>query len=327
MEPGRSGTPSSQDEIHAQLAQAKANKQRTTYIIAGVAAVIIALLAYLFFFRSSDSEPAATDGATSGGELVKLKIADTAQSDFQDAIVDVGKENGLDIEFINFSDPYLPNTALVEGEVDANAFQHVAWLSQFNMQYDEDVTPLFSTVISTWGLFSATHETAEDIPENARIAVPDDPANFSRAMFILQSAGLLEVDPSAGVFPTEDDIVANPKNLELVRLAHESTQTAYDDPQIDGVILGADDLDPALGVTSEDAVLLEDSSAESSAPYIIVVATTPDRVDDPVWAQLEKTYRDDRVVSALEEEKRGEATVVEFPIEQLRSTLAELTTT
>ena len=78
----------------------------------------------------------------------------------------------------------------------------------------------------------------------------------------------------AGKTPTEDDIVANPKNLELVRLAHESTQTAYDDPQIDGVILGADDLDPALGVTSEDAVLLEDSSAESSAPYIIVVATT-----------------------------------------------------
>lgn len=304
----------SQQEIEAHLAKSASNRQRTLLLGGGVGLLLLALIAYFAFFRGGDD----------ADKVTKLHIADTAQSDFQDMIVEVGKENGLDIEFTNFSDPYLPNTALVEGEVDANSFQHVAWLSQFNNENGEELTPLFSTVITTWGFFSATHDSVDALPEGARIAVPDDPSNFSRSLFILENAGLIEVDDSAGVFPTEDDITDNPHNIELVRLAHESVQTAYEDPKIDGVVLGADDLDPALGITAEDALMLEDSSAESSSPYVLVVATTPDRVDDPAWEALEKTYRDERVVAALEAEKRGEATIVDIPREQLLNALEEL---
>ncbi|MCR2763559.1 MetQ/NlpA family ABC transporter substrate-binding protein [Microbacterium sp. zg.B48] len=306
-------------EIDAHLAKKKS--RRRIGIIVGVVAVIAIVAAITIPIVVQNSS------ATAGGdeELIPLTIADTAQSDFQDAIVKVGRENGLDIEFINFDDPYLPNTALVEGEVDANSFQHVAWLSQFNKENDADITPVFSTVISAWGLFSDSGDSVEDIPAGARIAVPDDPANFSRSLFILQTAGLLEVDPDAGVFPTEEDITANPDNIELVRIAHESVQTAYSDPTIDAVVVATDDFDPALKITSKDALVLEDSSAATSSPYVIVVATTADNADNPAWALLEKTYRDDRVVSALEKEKRGEATIVQLPVADLRAALAELT--
>jgi D-methionine transport system substrate-binding protein len=201
----------------------------------------------------------------------------------------------------------------------------VAWLSQFNKENAADITPVFSTVISAWGLFSDTLASVDDVPAGARIAVPDDPANFSRSLFILQTAGVLEVDPDAGVFPTEEDIIANPDNIELVRLAHESVQTAYTDPTIDAVVVATDDFDPALKITSGDALVLEDSSASTSSPYVIVVATTAKNADNPAWVLLEKTYRDQRVVSALETEKRGEATIVELPVEDLRAALAELT--
>src|SRR5690606_5220203 len=221
--------------------------------------------------------------------------------------------------------PYLPNTALVEGEVDANSFQHVAWLSQFNKENGSDITPVFSTVISAWGLFSGIHADVADIPAGAKTAVPDDPANFSRSLFLLQTAGLIEVDPDAGVFPVEEDITTNTKDLELVRIAHESVQTAYSDPTIDAVVVATDDFDPALEITSDDALTLEDSEASTSSPYVIVVATTAANADDPAWALLEKTYRDDRVITALEEEKRGESTIVELPVEDLRAALAELT--
>lgn len=310
---------STQSEIEAHLAKNKSRK-RVGIIVGVVAVVAVAAAIAIPLLVQNSAEPAAGEA-----ELIPLTIADTAQSNFQDAIVEVGLENGLDIEFINFDDPYLPNTALVEGEVDANSFQHVAWLSQFNKENGSDITPVFSTVISAWGLFSATHADIADIPTGAKIAVPDDPANFSRSLFILQTAGLIEVDPEAGVFPVEEDITANDKDIELVRIAHESVQTAYSDPTIDAVVIATDDFDPALEITSADALALEDSEASTSSPYVIVVATTADNVDNPAWALLEKTYRDDRVVTALEEEKRGESTIVELPVEDLRAALAELT--
>lgn len=309
---------STQSEIEAHLAKNKSRKR--IGIIVGAVAVVAIAAAITIPLLNQNSEPAAGEK-----ELIPLTIADTAQSDFQDAIVEVGLENGLEIEFINFDDPYLPNTALVEGEVDANSFQHVAWLSQFNKENGSDITPVFSTVISAWGLFSDKHADVASIPSGAKIAVPDDPANFSRSLFILQTAGLIEIAPDAGVFPVEEDITANENDIELVRIAHESVQTAYSDPTVDAVVVATDDFDPALEITSDDALTLEDSEASTSSPYVIVVATTAEKADNPAWALLEKTYRDDRVVTALEEEKRGESTIVELPVEDLRAALAELT--
>jgi D-methionine transport system substrate-binding protein len=109
-----------------------------------------------------------------------------------------------------------------------------------------------------------------------------------------------------------------------VQLAHEATHTAYTDPSIDGVIDGIDEFDPGLGIKPEDALQLEDASAESSSPYVIVAATTPDRVDDPAWELLEETWRDSRVQEALQEEKAGQVTEVNVPIQAVRDALAEL---
>lgn len=309
-----------QNEIDAHLSKQKS--RRKLWIIGASIAVVAVAAAIAIPIVVQNATPTA---AGAGDELIPLTIADTAQSDFQDAIVEVGRENGLDLTFVNFDDPYLPNTALLEGEVDGNSFQHVAWLSQFNKENEAEITPVFSTVISSWGLFSEDLESADDLPQGARVAVPDDPANFSRALFILQTAGVIEVDENAGVFPTEEDITSNPLGIELVRLAHESVQTGYSDPTIQAVVIATDDFDPALEITSDDALVLEDSEATTSSPYVIVVATTPDRADDPAWELLEKTYRDERVVTALEEEKRGEATIVELPVGDLRAALDELT--
>lgn len=309
-----------QNEIDAHLSKQKS--RRKLWII-GASVAVVAVAAAITIPIVVQNATATAAGT--GDELIPLTIADTAQSDFQDAIVEVGRENGLDLTFVNFDDPYLPNTALLEGEVDGNSFQHVAWLSQFNKENEADITPVFSTVISSWGLFAEDLESADDLPQGARVAVPDDPANFSRALFILQTAGVIEIDEDAGVFPTEEDITSNPLGIELVRLAHESVQTGYSDPTIQAVVIATDDFDPALEITSDDALVLEDSAATTSSPYVIVVATTSDRADDPAWELLEKTYRDERVVTALEEEKRGEATIVELPVDNLRDALDELT--
>ncbi len=307
---------SSRSEIDEHLAK-RGSRRRVGIIAAVTAAVVVA--------GGAATAVAVQQGNGAGvDELIPLRIGDTAQSDFQDTIVEVGRENGLDIEFVNFDDPYLPNTALVAGELDANVFQHVAWLSQFNRENDAEITPLFSTVVTAWGLFSEDHASVDEIAAGARIAVPDDPSNFSRALFILEQAGLIEVADDAGVFPSEEDITANDLGLELVRIAHESVQTAYADPSIAAVVIAVDDFDPALAITSDDALQLEDASSPSASPYVLIAATTPENLDNAAWPLLEQTYRDARVEAALEEEKRGEATIVELPVDDLRSALDEL---
>lgn len=308
-------------EIEQQLAEKRSSRKRG-YIIAAVIAVIAVIAIVTPFVWNA----VAGGGDEAGeGDLIPITLADTQQSDFQDSVIEVGRDYGLDISFINFDDPYLPNTALLEGEIDANVFQHVAWLSQFNKENGADITPMFSTVVTTWGLFSNEFDSADAFPEGARVAVPDDPANFSRSLFILESAGLITLADETGVFPTEEDITANEKNIELVRIAHESVQSGYEDPSIAGVVIAVDDFDPALNITSEDAIALEDASSPDASPYVLVLAVNADDVDNPAWPLLEQTYRDARVVEALEIEKRGEATIVEIPVEELRATLAELT--
>lgn len=309
---------------HAEIEQELEAKRRTrkrgiTIVVAIAIVAVVAIVTPLVWNAFAGSGGQADD------ELIPLTIGDTAQSNFQDSVVEVGRENGLDINFVNFDDPYLPNTALLEGEVDANTFQHVAWLSQFNKENNADIAPVFSTVVTTWGLFSDQYASVDEIAEGSRIAVPDDPANFSRSLFILQSAGLLTLDEGAGVFPTEEDITANDLNLEFVRIAHESVQSAYEDPSIAGVVIAVDDFDPALGITSESALAVEDSTSADASPYVLVLAVRGDDTDNPAWPLLEQTYRDARVIEALEEEKRGEATIVEIPVEELNSTLTELT--
>lgn len=313
---------STQTSIQEQLDKRRSGRRRGLIIGAIIAIVALVVVGGIALFQRGPADSQA--GGQAVGELQQLTIADTMQSDYQDAIIEVGRENGLDLEFINFDDPYLPNTALLEGEVDANSFQHIAWLNSFNQENDSDVTPLFSTNIAQWGLYSSTVDDVADLPEGARIAMPDDPSNFSRGLFILQSAGLLEISDEEGFYPTEEQITANPNNIEFARLAHESVQTAYTDPTIDGVVTGTDDFDPALGITTDDALQVEDPEAPSSVPYTIVVATVADRAEDPVWEALETTYRDQRVIDAFNEEKRGQAVYVERPRGELLAALEEL---
>ncbi|MEV0984587.1 MetQ/NlpA family ABC transporter substrate-binding protein [Brevibacterium sp. NPDC049920] len=315
------GSGSTHASVQEHLDRRRAGRRRGMIVAAILAVLALVAVGIVALTQRSGGEGGAGGAA---GELTALRIADTAQSDYQDAIIEVGRENGLDLEFVNFDDPYLPNTALLEGEVDANSFQHIAWLSAFNGENDSDITPLFSTNISQWGLYSSTVTDLAELPDGARIAMPDDPSNFSRALFILQSAGLLEISDEEGFYPTEEQITANPKNIEFARLAHESVQTAYEDPSVDGVVVGTDDFDPALGITVDDALQAEDPEAPSSVPYTIIVATMPDRAEDPVWEQLEETYRDQRVVDAFNEEKNGQASYVDRPRSELLDALEEL---
>jgi D-methionine transport system substrate-binding protein len=300
------------------------DKKRRNILLVVLGAVVAAALVVGGLFLGGAFNGAPAEAGAGDDERLSLRLAVSEDTRFQDAIREIAAEKGLDVEWVNVDDWVLPNTELVAGSVDGNAFQHILYLSNFNAQNGEDLTPLFSTVITQWGVFSATLDDLDDIPDGARVAIPEDPSNGGRALFILEAAGFLEVADDAGEFPTVDDITENPRNLELVPIAATTIPQQFDDPSLAAVVVGTGYFDPSQGITSEDALYLDDSLDEKNLPYINVVASRADNADDPAWAILEAAYRDPRAAEALEAEDKGATVIVEIDIETLRAKLVDL---
>lgn len=181
-------------------------------------------------------------------------------------IKEKAKKQGLDIELVNFSSAYDPNQALAEGEIDVNAFQHVAYLDSFNQKNGTDIVPIGTTIIAPLGLYSEKYKSLKDIPNGAQIAVPNDPSNWGRALVLLQEADLITVVEGFDGNGGEDKIKSNPKNLKIVPVDSASTPRVMQDTAAsiinNGVAVEA-------GLSLKDALIHENKTAK---PYINVIA-------------------------------------------------------
>lgn len=305
-------------------ASVEASGKRTRRILLVVGAVLAAGALFVGgIFTGRATADASPRTSASAAPLV-LRIATSDDSKFQDEVKVVAAEKGLDLEWVNLNDWVLPNTELAAGHVDGNAFQHILYLSQFNVKNDAALTPIFSTVITQWGIFSKTLKSVEDIPQGGHVAIPDDASNGARALFILQSAGLIKIESGVGDFPNADDISSNPKNLTLVPLAATTIPQQYDDPSLSAVVVGTSYFDPKQGITSKDALYLDDSLAKENLPYINVIAAQEKNKNNPAWKILKAAYADKRVAAALKKESGGSTVLANIPVDTLRSKLADL---
>ena len=314
-------------DLRSALEQQRTRRRRSLLIAAGavvgVGAVIGAAALGASLLGGSATADAAGGAATE--ERLSITIAGSGESELQDAIELVAEEQGLDVEWVNFENDWvLPNSSLVAGEVDANAFQHIAFLSAFNVANDADLTPVFSTVITQWGIFSSSIDDLDALEQGDRVVIPDDASNGGRALFILEDAGLIELSDDAGVYPTVDDVTGNELGLEFVPVQATTIPQQYDDPSIAAVVVGTSYFDPSQGVTKDDALFLDDSLADSSLPYVNVVATRADNVDDPAFEILQEVYQDERVAAGLDADSFGNSVLVDVSVNDLREHLAEL---
>jgi len=310
--------------LRAGLDEARRKRRRALFTVLGVAGVAALVGGGVLVGTAVGGGTDPADAADGDGERLSVRIAGSGESELQDAVATVAAEDGLDVEWVNFDDWTLPNSALVAGEVDANAFQHTAFLSAYNTANDTDLTPVFSTSISQWGVFSATKSSLDELEQGDHVAIPDDAANSGRALGILEAAGLIEVDDGAGIFPTVDDVTENDLGLQFVPIGATTIPTQFDDPSIDAVVVGTSYFDPSQEIDADDALYLDDALSDGSRPYVNAVVTRADDVDDPAWDVLEDAYADPRVAEALERDSFGAVVLVDVSADDLRATLAEL---
>ncbi len=123
-------------------------------------------------------------------------------------------EEGIELEIKVFQDYVLPNKTLVEGDLDANYFQHLPYLNQYNLENNTDIVNAGGIHIEPIGIYSKRHDSLDTLPDGATVLMSSSVSDHGRMLSLLQTAGLIEldasVDPSAA---TLEDVVKNPKNL------------------------------------------------------------------------------------------------------------------
>ncbi|MFD2130462.1 MetQ/NlpA family ABC transporter substrate-binding protein [Pseudogracilibacillus auburnensis] len=221
------------------------------------------------------------------------------------------KEEGLDIELVHFSSTYDPNEALLDGEIDVNAFQHVAFLDTFNEKTASDIVPIGTTIIAPLGIYSSKYESIEEIPEGSQIAIPNDSSNLGRALLLLQEAGLITVKDDFDGLGGEDKVKDNPKKLELIPMDSFNTPRAMEDT---GVSVIGNGIAVEAGLTLKDALLHE---SETAKPYINIIAAKSEHKENEKLKQLVALYQTDETKKFIEETYDGNYIPTFITLEEL----------
>lgn len=210
--------------------------------------------------------------------------------------------DGIEIELIKFSDFATPNVAIAEGELDLNSFQTKFFMDFFNEDHGENLVAIAGTVIAPLGIYSSSIQEVSEIKGNDVIAIPNDVSNEGRALLLLQTAGLIEVDPSKGQIPVVEDITSNPLNLSFEPL--DSSQTARALEDVTASVINSGMAVGAGFIPTEDAVFLKPVT-ESSDPYYNAIVSREEDKDNEVFKKIIAAYQAEDTKEVIEETSKG----------------------
>lgn len=212
-------------------------------------------------------------------------------------------EKGFELEIITFNDYILPNTTVDSGELDANFFQHTNYLNNFNASNGTKLVPVIPVHFEPMGAFKGKADSLENLKDGATIGVPNDATNEARALLLLESIGLIELNPEAGVNATKLDIVVNNKNLNIVEV--EAAQLTRMLPDFDlAVINGNYALEAGLSLLT-DTVGAEGSDALVYSGNVNWIVVREGNEEAPFVAALREALNDQRTVDFITEKYQG----------------------
>ena len=230
------------------------------------AAALVACLAVALLIL-----PGCTSTGGSNAETIRVGVcAGPYQDMFEQAIEPSLTEQGYSVKYVEFSDYVQPNNALADGEIDLNLFQHATYLESFSKQHNLDLASIVEVPTAAMGVFLGKAGSLDQLPPNATVAIPNDDTNLSRALRVLQQAGLITLDASvdpakAGV----NNIAENPRGLSFQQVNAEVLPTVLDSVDV-AVINGNYALQ--AGLSTADAVALETADSEAIQQYVNVIA-------------------------------------------------------
>lgn len=187
------------------------------------------------------------------------------------------KKKGYNVRYVEFSTGLEANNAVFKSEIDANVMQHTIFLNSYNERQKTDLVGIVHVPTPPMGLYSKKHPLGTQIKPGSSVAVPNDPVNLQRALWVLRDLGLIEIRDSKPVDVTELDVIKNPGGIKIIPLEAAQAPRALDDVDF-AAVQGNFAIYSGLKLTN--AFALE----KMTAPYINVVAVKQANANAP-WAQ------------------------------------------
>ena len=201
-----------------------------------------------------------------------------------------------------------PNTALEDGEIDANYFQHITYMNDFNESNGTHLVSLASVHYEPMGLYPGKVATIEELPDGATIGIPSDPTNEARALLLLEAAGLITLDPEAGLKATPFDVTDNPKNLKFNEMEAALLPRTLVDLDM-AVINGNYALQAELSAAT-DALVSEAADSLAATNYANVLTIKEGNEEDPKLKALAEALCSDTVKNYINETYNGNVQTV-----------------
>ena len=213
------------------------------------------------------------------------------------------KDKGYELEVKVFDDYVQPNNVVESGEFDANYFQHVPYLEQFNEEKGTHLVVAGKIHYEPFGIYPGTKKDLKDIAKGDKIAVPNDTTNEARALLLLQDNGIIKLKDGAGIKATVNDIEENPNNIEIVEL--EAAQVPRVVNEIAYVVLNGNYALEANYTVKKDALAYEKSDSEAAKTYVNVIAVKEGNENSEKIKALVDVLKSDSIKKFINEKYDG----------------------
>lgn len=237
--------------------------KKVTYLLLALVLAIGTLTAC----GSSDKESGTKEAA---GKTIKVAASATPHAIILEEAKTLLKKQGWDLEIKVFDDYVQPNNVVESGEFDANYFQHIPYLENFNKEKGTHLVNAGGIHYEPFGIYPGTEKKLDELKEGDTIAVPNDTTNEARALLLLQDNGIIKLKDGAGLEATVKDIAENPKNIKIQEL--EAAQVARVKDEVAFVVLNGNYALEAGYSVEKDSIAYEKSDSEAAKTYVNVIA-------------------------------------------------------
>ena len=254
----------------------------------------------------AETAPAET-ASSEGAVTLKVGASPTPHAEILAVVKDLLAQEGITLEIVEFTDYIQPNLAVEEGEIDANYFQHITYMNNFNAENGTHLASVAEIHYEPFGLYAGTTASLDELQDGATIGVPNDPTNGGRALLLLQEQGLITLKEDVGLEPTVLDIAENPHNYQIEELEAAQLPRSLDSLDL-AVINGNYAIQAGLNVA--DALAIESAEGTAGTAYVNVLAVAEDRVVDPAIQALANALKSDEVKTFIDETYGGAVVAV-----------------
>ncbi len=262
---------------------------------------VCALAAGVALAGCAKKEEAAAAAPAGAAQSIKVGVMSGPEHVVAEVAAKVAKDKyNLDVQYVEFNDYALPNTAVSKGDLDANAFQHKPYLDKDTQEKGlTNLAIVGNSFVYPLAGYSKKIKNIAELNDGATIAVPNDPSNLARALILLEKQGLIKLKDNTNLFSTSLDIAENPKNLKIKEVDTSIAARALDD--VDLAVVN-NNYAGQVGLTASDGIFTEDKDS----PYVNIIVARTDNKDSAAIQNFVKAYQSDEVeAEAIKQFKDG----------------------